>query len=327
MDSKTFLLKIKDTPPSIRTWFASGEVSLMVRTINQHFNIQKGSETVLPKLLARLEVRDIAPDYFAGELSEELKLDRDKALGISTEVKRTILTPLTKEFLAFGVDISLLDKFQIPTIKDLSPSATMAIVNGPKIIQDVSITPPKPVALPAVGWSKMPASTFSSTPTPVPPVTPRPITPLAPIAPAAPAEPAPIILHEDTAFKAVEKNAGFTLARPGGGADMQLGGHGSSSVPTPPRPAVLEFGGAKPAAPMPSAVHNTGQSVPLSAMPTANTGPRSVSQITPVAAIPTPPKPPAPPMSPAPSNIVPMPQPPQPPSAPQSAKPIVKDFL
>jgi hypothetical protein len=145
MDTQAIRTKLKLTPLPIRFWFASEDVSLLVQAINQHFNIPDKDTGVLPILLARLEAKDIAADYFAGELSIELNSDRDKALGISAEVKRTILDPIKKDFSDFGIDISLLDKFQIPAIEGLKPSTPSG--NSPKIIQDIgslssSIVPP-----------------------------------------------------------------------------------------------------------------------------------------------------------------------------------------
>jgi hypothetical protein len=144
-----------------------------------------------------------------------------------------------------------------------------------------------------------------------------------------------MMLHEDTSFKAAEKNAGFTLSKPGAGAEVHMA-QGTSQ--TPARPAVLEFGGAKPptppqnkptAASAPSATHYTELKLSLSAVPTANSGQRNVSQIAP--SIPKPPT--------SPQSAVPVPRPPQPPQIqqmppvpqspkpPQNNKPIVKDFL
>jgi hypothetical protein len=314
MDSKTFLSKIQVTPPPIRTWFASEEVSLMVRTINQHFKIQKASETIIPKLLARLEVKDIEPDYFAGELSEELKLDRDKALGISSEIKRTILGSLNKEFSDFGIDVSLLDKFQIPIIKGLSPSAISAAVGAPKIIQDVSTAVPlsiqKPITLSDIGWSKTPPTALP-TPTPSRPVA---IPVPTPAAQAKPAEPAPMMLHEDTTFKPAEKNEGFTLPKPNASAEMHMA-TGTSQAPI--RPAVLEFGGAKipvpkPVVPAVGGAYYSGFGSSLSSTPIASVGSRNISQMMPTVPIPTP-------STATPTNSVHIP--------PQPQKPIVKDFL
>jgi hypothetical protein len=151
MDTQSIRTKLKNTPTVIRLWFASEEVAAMVGAIDQHFHISE-DRPVIALLLARLEARDLSPDYFAGELAEMLKLERDKALTIAAEVRRVILEPIKKELSDFGVDISLLNKFEIPTIKNPAP-ATDA---GPKILQDIgsSSTPPPPPGMrPAVPLS------------------------------------------------------------------------------------------------------------------------------------------------------------------------------
>jgi hypothetical protein len=147
---QTLRSKLNLIPLPIRSWFASEETSSMVQTINEHFKVQESDRTVIPKLLLRLEAKDLQPDYFAGELSGELKIDRDKALGISAEVQRVILGPVKKDFADIGIDISLLEKFQIPAIKDLNP--TNPTGTAPIIIQDigtsVASSAPKPVSIP-----------------------------------------------------------------------------------------------------------------------------------------------------------------------------------
>jgi len=258
------------------------------------------------------------PEDLSGELVKSLDLPAPLAKTLSDAINTRIFAPLKAD----------LDKVYSPLIKAEEASVVPA---GPKVIQSASpATGPKPTILSDVGWSRMPPSApvapRATAPAPAPTPEPAPVTPPrpsvpAPVAPTKPAEPAPIMLHEDTAFKAVEKNAGFTLSRPAAGAEVHMA---QNVTPPPPRSAVLEFGGAKPPIPnKPSAT--TSSSPSLSAVPTVNAGPRNVSQITPPAA-PTPQQPPAPPKPPTP--VVPQPpQPPKPPSPPQGDKPIVKDFL
>jgi hypothetical protein len=143
-----------------------------------------------------------------------------------------------------------------------------------------------------------------------------------PMGAGAPAGPAPMILHEDSSFKAAEKNTAFTLTRPTQeDADMHLG---SSRFPAPTtKPAVLEFGKdaptsgmppRPPAAPTGNAVHYTQFNSSLSSTPTANSGPRNVGQVMPPA--------PMAPQSPTPSPV------PHPSNAPQTPQGdvIVKNF-
>jgi hypothetical protein len=236
------------------------------------------------------------PEDVGQELMGAIAIDAKTAKDIQDALIDRIFSPLRAD----------IDKAYAPLSK--SEVVSVATATAPKIIQDVSFVPPKPAPLPNVGWSKMSPSAIASVPMPA--------------APRAAAEPAPMILHEDTSFKAAEKNASFTLARPSSGADVHINQAPAASAPA--RPAVLEFGGIKPPA---AAVNKTPTAPAANVIRYADTGPRSVSQITPPA--PAVPQPPAPPKSPAaPSNNVPMPPtPPQPPSSPQANKPIVKDFL
>jgi hypothetical protein len=282
-------------------------------------HIPNGKISDVAKVMGYVLMGFLHPEDIAQELKEGLSLDMQTANSIEAALNKRIFAPLRPD----------IDKVYAPISKLESPSATVA---SPKIIQDVSVAPPKPAqSLPAVGWSQMkpPAAAASTPPRPAV-LPPTPISaPIASTPKPAPAEPAPMILHEDTTFKAVQKNADFTLSRPGGGAEMHMGS--GSGAPAPARPAVLEFGGA-PAKPpatqsQSGAVHYTDFKSPLSANPTANAGPRNVTQITPAApaapaqipaVIPKPPSPPQPPQA----------QTPAPAPAPQqNTKPIVKDFL
>lgn len=280
------------------------------------------------------------PEDVAQSIVELLKIDSQTAKSIEEALNKRIFTPLRAD----------IDKVYSP----LSKAEATSTESSPKVLRDVNVSlkpaimpvtnaptapAPKPSTLSDVGWSK-------SSPTgPGIKLTPSPSTPAVPQVAAIPvpipssvppAEPAPMILHEDTTFKAAEKNAGFTLSRPGSGAEVHMS-QGATQAPT--RPAVLEFGGVKaPAAPnKPSAtpssnaVHYTELKLSLSSVPTADTGPRSVSQIGASVPVPTPPMPNSNAATvPRPPQIQQPLQPPKPPQIsqnPQKDKPIVKDFL
>lgn len=241
----------------------------------------------------------IHPEDVARELKVRIGIDSQTAASIEDALNKRIFTPIRGD----------IDKIYSPLSKlEVSP-----LVTGPKILQGVGVTQAisKPTTMSDIGWSKMVA--------PIPTPIPKSPTPPAPqsVSPAlsTPAEPSPVILHQDTTFKASEKNTGFTLSRSGVGAEVHLG-QGTAVPPPPARPAVLEFGGASsaptnkpPTPPAPGAIHYTEFA----------SGPRNVSQVAPASpSVPTPPTPPAPP---APGGI------PQPPRPPQSNGAIMKDFL
>lgn len=248
------------------------------------------------------------PEDVADELIHIINIDTQTAKSIQGALNNRIFIPLRPS----------IDKAYSP----LSKSEIRA-ASGLKTSQNISSSfpeSPKPAILSDIGWSKQPqttptapaAITKTATPPPAPTPTPTSVPVPKPIAPAPAPEPAPVMLHQDTAFKPAEKNAGFTLTKPQSGAEMSFG---KSPAQTPIRPAVLEFGsstgGANKPAPKPSVPEF--KSAPITA-PTASGGSRNISQITAPAASPVPP----------PSPVSAVPKPPAPPTPPKP--PVIKNF-
>jgi hypothetical protein len=306
---------------------------------NEH--IPEDKVSIVSRVSGYVLMGFLHPEDVAQELKNRLGLDTQTANLIEDALNKRIFVPLRAD----------IDKVYAP-ISKLETAPTGA--PKPKVIQDVNVAQPKPApTLPAVGWSQMKPPPPSVGPTPARPAPtvslsgirpPTPVAATAPrtTAPAAPAEPPPVMLHEDTSFKAAQKNMDFTFPRPGGGSEVRMGA--TPTTPAPPRPAVLEFGSvAKPTvapATGPSssgATHYSDFRPSLSTTPMASAGPRNIAQMIPAApaptSVPTPtrgavpsvpvPKPPVPPQPPRP------PQPPQQRGAtpPQNNGPIVKDFL
>jgi|GEM_PF-1775518 len=213
------------------------------------------------------------------------------------------------------------------------------IAPPPQAPKPMNVPPPiapKPIAgmgntmseFERLGLSKnAPASPAPAAPSmsavPKPPAPPTPPMPAA--QPKAP-EPAPVMLHEDTSFKASQKNADFHLSRPGEGAEIKMDpGKGSAPV----KPAVLELG-KTPAPGTPSTasqqhmVHYTELQAASMRAPAAPTGERHVTEITENTVVP-PPKPPEPPKPPTPP-MPPIPQPSAPPKPPQDKPVITKNY-
>ncbi len=283
------------------------------------------------------------PEDLAGEIVSSVDLPAPLAKTISDQINSRVFTPLRAD----------IDKVYSP----MSKRGATLTESTPKILKDIesssphetiskNINPPsqKPVTLSDVGWSKQPATQSNivvklaaPNPASVPPLAPKPPLPTSapkPTTPAVAAEPAPMMLHEDTTFKPAEKNVGFTLVKPQGGAEMNLG-NGPAAAPA--RPAVLEFGGTKsadisvpkPPTPASSSVRPMGFGSSFPSAPTTNTGTRNVSQIVLNMSmpVPKPPTAPTPPMPPRPPQASSMPPTPPSTSVAQSDKPIVKDFL
>lgn len=288
------------------------------------------------------------PEDLSDELTKSLGLPAPLSKTIASAISARIFTPLRGDIDKVYAPISKAQPAAAPKgtepkiVQDIGPSKTIApvtLANTPLPVNKMAPTPQQPSPVSDAGWSRASSagpgvklSAVSGTP--------------------SPAEPAPVMLHEDTTFKAAEKNANFTFSQPGSGAEMRMN---QNVTPVPTRPAVLEFGSTNASAPTQpapassSVSHSNEFKLSLSSVPTADTGPRSVNQITGAPPTPKPPsppsspassvpKPPAPPSAPASSMAVPVPKPatpsaaPKPPQAPapqpsQTSKPIVRDFL
>jgi hypothetical protein len=284
MDAKTLYAKLSAVPQPIKTWLGSDSIIAEIEKSEDQFTLPFGASATIAKLIQRIQIKDIGPEYFSGTLADELHLDKSKAVHITEEIKKEIFSPLRKDFLSYGIDIDRLDKFQMPAPNSSSGNDT------PKIIQEAEATIPQPLGSKGI-------STGGAATVPKPIQNPTPMQTTADIGrpktnsaasmvapPTPPAEPAPMMLHHDDAFTVPEKNAAFTLSKPNGGAQMDL----VAAKPTAaPRPAVLELGNT----PRPATINPPTNSAPratqytfrqpLSSISTASTGPRTVSQIVP----------------------------------------------
>lgn len=280
MDSTTLYAKLNTVPPRIKAWLGSDTVIDVIDKLPHQFNLPEYSSAVVSKLIQKIQAKDISPENFAGELSLELNLDKNKALPIIDDLRKNIFIPLKNDFAAYGIDVDQLEKFN-PSV----PSMNKTISTAPKMIQDISsgqaasiaaapkpattvMPAPTPKPISAISYTKIPAASegkFAPMVTKVSPLSPtgwsKATVPEAPktVSTNTGSGPAPIMLHEDATFKSTDKTNDFHLSKPGQGAEVSLEGiKGQQAV----KPAVLELGtlGAmnqKPAAAPPKFTHYT----------------------------------------------------------------------
>jgi len=233
MDAQILRAKIQAVPQKVREWFSSEAVATQIGTISQHFGIiDENQRRIIPRLLLRLEIQDIEPDYFSGELSQELKIDRDRAMTITAEIKRIILSPIKKELSDSGVDMSLLDQFQVPIVK--KPQELPKLVSEIKPPISATPTTPPPTKEYSGEFERLgkisPAPFFTK---PTMPETKPPET--------NEAEPLPMIIHEEkTTAKPLQVAPGFKIGTtPPAKVSSETA---TGKIAAPPVPAVLEFG-------------------------------------------------------------------------------------
>ena len=152
-----------------------------VATINQHFKIADKDQYVISKIIQRLQIKDLDAEYFAGEIASQLNIDKSNALAITAEIKRIILSPLRKELSDYGIDITLLDKFQMPLIK---PKVLSEVRSPASVASTTSTAASTAPAAPA--GPKIISETFEATATGAPKIVAAGMPPKAPTPPAAP---------------------------------------------------------------------------------------------------------------------------------------------
>jgi hypothetical protein len=317
MEDKLLRSKILAAPQPIKDWFGSEELANIVSGVNTHFHILGENQRIVPRLLLRLEIKDLSPDYFAGALATAFNIDKNRAMVIVSEIKSSALAPIEKDFAKYGVDLSLLDKFEIP----IAQSAT----GTPKIIEEI-----RPAAATSSSSMPLPAKISTATSVTVPTPTSTPIPALkSQNSPARaslpnvvkPAEsvppPKPVMLQSESIPHPILNAPNFRM--PTNAEDIMSTKNGPA--PTPVRSAVVEFGNmpaSRATSPQASPAGRTPltQQAPISIKPLGTEPARTVTEITPEALknfAPTPVTPPRPsftPISqiPIPSPIAPKPQ-------------------
>jgi len=348
----TLSSKLKETLTSTRI------LSVVNQICGKNKITDEGKITIIHQIVG-LVILGLIHSYDLGpEINEALSLENPKlSNAIAEELNAKIFLPIKAELEGNYHPINSVPSEEKASISK-PISITPPIASRPTIAAPTPTAPsPKPITLSDVGWSKTPSAGPTIKPSPLPQAMPMPLVtsnppsnpPQAPRATTAPAptpmptptpipkpapkptEPAPMMLHEDTTFKAAEKNSNFSLSKPGGSAEMSIG---QNKIQAPIRPAVLEFGTSSARVPTPPKTPTFGIQPTrymdfkpsLSSLPTASAGARNVSQITSTAPTPIPVPVPTPTPTPIPKSPA-TPTPPQTPPVPQPNKPIVKDFL
>lgn len=221
MNTQTLQLKLAAVPDPIKIWLGSDVVINAVEDLYKKFNLDPESR-VIPKLLLRLEIQDLAARHFWAELASQLKLSKESAQPVIEEIRGRILNPIQKDLGAIGVKLDELNIFEaappeqvpkaipapakipteIPTATRLPDAAS--IENAPPPINlpfaiagDAPVAAPKPLgALP----SEAPAGHVRGAPAAIPPPS---------------SMPGATSFDNNSGIKPVEQKRGFRFGIPG----------------------------------------------------------------------------------------------------------------
>ena len=266
MDRNILQPKIAAAPSAIRDWFGSEACVEAIGKVNDQFNIIGENSRIIPRLLLRLEIKDISPGYFSGALAVALNTDKNHVAMIVGEIKKTILAPVEKDFANYDIDLALLDKFEIPITKPVAPA--------PKVLEEIHAVSKVPISTPMPVPFTAPATKISvivpsaskqeSAKLITEKITPsldefsgigkNPV-PIASPAPTPAPAPKPFILQMSASSVPIPNAPNFRVPTT---AENIMGGR-KGPEPLPMRSAVVEFGNmpipkpaTKPAAPLPA---------------------------------------------------------------------------
>lgn len=101
-------------PDNVRQWLASEKVLAVITDMNDRLEYYGDKVGVIPWLIMRLAVKDLAPKYFMSELRDYLVVDENEARAITEEIDKRILRPIEPALNRLGIDLNSLYLGQAP---------------------------------------------------------------------------------------------------------------------------------------------------------------------------------------------------------------------
>ena len=97
-----------ELPDNVRKWLASEKVLAVVSDMNERLEYFGDKVGVIPWLITRLAVKDLAPKYFMSELCDYLVVSSDEARAITEEIDKRILRPIEPALNRLDIDLNSL---------------------------------------------------------------------------------------------------------------------------------------------------------------------------------------------------------------------------
>lgn len=97
-----------ELPDNVRKWLASEKVLAVVTDMNDRLEYFGDKVGVIPWLITRLAVKDLAPKYFMSELRDYLVVDENEARAITEEIDKRILRPIEPALNRLDIDLNSL---------------------------------------------------------------------------------------------------------------------------------------------------------------------------------------------------------------------------
>ena len=100
---------LPNVPEEIRSWIGSEKITYFLMRLNDQLGLKDERARIIPRLLLRLEVKDVHPAGFTDALSQELQIGPGAAKSIAAELVENALKPIEPALAEWGADIDLID--------------------------------------------------------------------------------------------------------------------------------------------------------------------------------------------------------------------------
>ena len=100
---------LQEVPEDIRIWFGSEKTTYFVMELNEKLGLQEERTRIIPRLLLRLEVKDLHAAEFVDAISQELTIGPQMAKSIAIEIKEGILKQIEASLSDWDINIDLID--------------------------------------------------------------------------------------------------------------------------------------------------------------------------------------------------------------------------
>lgn len=100
---------LQEVPSDIKEWIGSEKATNVLGKLNDKLGLKDNRRKIIPRLVLRLETKDLHPAEFIEELSHKLDIGLKSANMIAEEIKEEILKPIEPSLDQWGVNIDLID--------------------------------------------------------------------------------------------------------------------------------------------------------------------------------------------------------------------------
>jgi len=114
LTSSPLQVALASVPEEVRGWFGSEKVTRTLMELNERLGLRDEKRSIIPRVLLRLEVRDLPPEDFINTIAEELDIAPMSAKSITHEIKEIILEPIKSSLDDWEVNIDLIDVSGVP---------------------------------------------------------------------------------------------------------------------------------------------------------------------------------------------------------------------